>query len=134
MPRLRTQNRFISIKKDERYTRLAYKTKTGKNIWSSVVDYINKIQTGKKLTRRSLHHAVFDVDVANHLLKGGDVSTIDTYRILLTNTGFLEKADKPGEYVKAKDIPDTVTLTKLQKYCRCKDYRKWFIPFEEWIK
>jgi len=134
MPRPRSQNNFISIKKDDRYTRLRYKTKTGKPIWSSIVEYVNKIEIGKKLTRRSIHHAVFDVDIADHLLKCGDVSTIDTYRILLTNTGFLKKTDILGTYEKIKHIPDTATLTKLQKFSSCKDWRKWFVPFEEWIK
>lgn len=134
MPRPRSQNNFISIKKDDRYKRVKYKTKTGKNIWRSVVDYINNIENGKVLTRRSLHHGVFDVDVANHLLSGGDVSTIDTYRNLLMNTGFLKKTDTLGIYEKIKNIPDTATITKLQKFCSCKDWKKWFIPFEEWIK
>lgn len=124
MPKARKSRMYISIDQgDGTYRRGDYlQLYPEKSLWQTVVDFINSLPKDKEFSRKELHYAV------------GNASTVDSYRNLLCKTPYVETTKRPGRYIKKQNIPDKATLTKLKKFSSCKDYKKWFVPFEDWIK
>lgn len=136
MPKARKSGMYISIDQgDGTYRRGDYlQLYPEKSLWQTVVDFINSLPKDKEFSRKELHYAVYEYETAKHHLNKGDVSTVDSYRGLLCKTPYVETTKRPGRYIKKQNIPDEATLTKLRKFSSCKDYKKWFVPFEDWIK
>jgi hypothetical protein len=136
MPKSRKTGIYISIEQeDASYRRGDYlQLYPEKSLWQSVVDFINSLPDGTIFSRKELHYAVYEEETAKFHLKKGDMSTVDSYRGLLMKTPHLDKTKRPGRYIKKQQIPEEATLTKLKNFAKCKDYKKWFIPYEDWIK
>jgi len=135
MPIARRKSHFIVLKTKDGYVRTEHATiNPNKSLWKLVVEYINSLPVDHIFTRKELHYAVYNDDTAKWQLKKGDVSTVDNYRALLCKTPYVETTKRPGRYIKRHKIPEEATLTKLRNFAKCKDYKKWFIPYEDWIK
>lgn len=132
----RGQRNYLSVHTGNgNYKRVDYKKiEPKKNIFQLIVEFLNSLPDDHVFTRKEIHYAVYIKDTADGLLGRRSVTSVDNYRALLCKTPFIEPTKKPGRYRKKQQIPDHVTLTKLKKFASCKDYKKWFIPFEEWIK
>ena len=128
----RKVNQYIFVKKDNKYERETYKTIDGRQIWELVREYIHNIKVGQKFTRKELHEAVFSPEIANATMIKG-MSSVDNYRALFKKCFIVESTDKLGVYKKIRSFPEDVELKRIRQYASCKNFKKWFIPFEEWF-
>ena len=132
----RITHNWVSVEQENgRYKRVEFiKNDNSKTAWKALVDFVNSLSDDSIFTRKEIHHAVYPQEIADEFLRRRSVTTIDSYRALLCKTPYVERTDRPGEYRKIQHIPKEATMSKLRKFAGCKDYKKWFIPFEEWIK
>lgn len=116
-----------------RYKRVPYKTIDGRPAWTIVKEVIFNLEIGETISRRALHEKVFDVTIADSLLKRGSMSSVDSYRAIFTKCTIIKPTDKLGIYEKARHFPEKLTLQRAREYGYCNNYKKWFVPYEEWM-
>ncbi len=76
------------------------------NRFKELVNYINSIEEGKTLTRKSIKEAL-KIDE-----KRDAMTTIDTYRNMFTKAGYISWEDV-GVYKKVKQVGEDITWEKL---------------------
>ncbi len=111
--------------------RVIIKTRTNKSVWYLVKRFINKrVEIEEKFTRKDMLTYIYpDPDVYHYMRSNNN--TPDSYRHLLTQVKIVKTTDKPGVYIKLRDIPDKLTTPKLQEIAHDKSWKSWFIPLDE---
>ena len=106
-------------------------TRNHKSIWGLMKNYINKqVKIGNTLTRKNLLNYIYP-NCANII--GYSESSVDAYRWLLVKVKILKVTNKRGTFLKLRNVPNKLTLTKLRKVAADKSWREWFIPLDEKI-
>jgi len=100
-------------------------------LWSLTVTYINNVKINETFKRQELFNGIRNLKTRFFYQCVIHEPTIDTYRMWLTSSEFIEKTENPGVYKKLQDIPEDLTITKLRKYLYGDSWKKWFIPREE---
>jgi hypothetical protein len=75
--------------------------------WNKTVEYINQLPKDKFFRPIELKRFVYGEEDIK--------STVGSYINFLQQTKFIEKISK-GKYIRIKDIPDTLTTTKVYNY------------------
>ena len=106
-------------------------TRNRKPIWYLMKNYINKhIKIGNEVTRKNLLKYIYPK--CGNIIWNGETS-VDSYRWLLVKVEFLKVTNKQGTFLKLRNIPSELTLTKIRKVASDKSWREWFIPLDEKI-
>ena len=94
-------------------------------IWTLFKEYINSMPDGYDFTRQRLLNSVYTVNMKSYK------TTVDQYRNFLTRLGFIQLGEERGTYKKICDIPMRLTLPKIRKALKSRDWKEWFIPVHE---
>ena len=78
-----------------------------KNKFQKMIEYINSIPNGEIFARRSIK-VYLEIDINRD-----SMATIDTYRNMFTQAGYISRGKFYGSYIKNKDIPVEMTWEKL---------------------
>jgi len=105
------------------------RTHRGESIWSLLKNYINKIDINTIFNRTELLSCVY----VHEVVIGGITAcqtTVDQYKRYLVLAEIVESAGW-GKYKKLKNIPEHLSIKKLQKHVYNYDWRSWFILIED---
>jgi hypothetical protein len=78
-----------------------------KNKFQKLIEYINSMPDGEIFERRSIK-AYLEIDTNKD-----SMATIDTYRNMFTQAGYISRGNMYGSYIKNKNIPTDMTWEKL---------------------
>jgi hypothetical protein len=78
-----------------------------KNKFQKMIEYINSIPNGEIFARRSIK-VYLEIDINRD-----SMATIDTYRNMFTQAGYINKSKLRGDYVKIQNVPENMTWEKL---------------------
>lgn len=100
--------------------------------WSKFRDFVNASPLGSIITRQE---ALFHVYENKGNWKGySRQTTVDGYRLILTNLGILDKY-KRGQYKVNHHVREDVPLETLKRLAYPKrDWREWFVPKKDRMK
>ncbi len=80
-------------------------------LWEKIVDFINSKEVGTIIKRKEL------LELDGYNLEKGQTSsfnTVDSYRLILTNTSHLEKCKKNGWYKLINKVPNELSFNDLR--------------------
>lgn len=75
--------------------------------WGKTVQFINDLDKDESFRPKDLKKYVYEGKSSS--------STVGTYISFLNQTNYIERISK-GEYIRVKNIPNTLTTTKIYKY------------------
>jgi hypothetical protein len=104
------------------------RTHRGESIWSLLKNYVNGLDTNSIFNRNDLLSCVYVNEVVKPITSCQ--TTVDQYKRYLVLADVVESAGW-GEYRKLKNIPEHLSIKKLQKHVYSHDWRTWFIKIED---
>lgn len=128
----RTHGQYIPFETPyTRQKRVIIETRDKKPIWILIKNFINyRVKVGEEFTRSNMLKYIYpDPDVRWYMRKKNNAA--DSYRLLLNKVEIVKKTDNLGVYIKLRDIPNRLTLTRLRKIAADKSWKSWFVPFDE---
>lgn len=110
--------------------------KPKENLWEKFLNYFEKIEVGKKFSRSSMLSIIYGIDVKVLCLhsKSKKMTTVDNYRAILTKCGIVEATEKPGVYIKVRNLPHNIKYSHAVKAAYDTSWRKWFMTLEDLLK
>jgi len=96
-----------------------------KDKWNKLINYINKIKIGERITRRQLLKLIYN-DPCYRVSSYG--TTVDQYRRILGIMGILEIVDR-GVYKIKYHINPNSSVSEMKKAAYSRDWREWFHDF-----
>ena len=99
-----------------------------RTIWDQVKDFINEKQNGDIIIRKEIIQTIYveEFKIPHN--------TISSYLNCLNQVGIINHASKPGLYIKVRDIPIALTMSRLKEIAFDKSWKRWFITLEDRIK
>lgn len=100
------------------------------NKWQALKQYINSKPIGTIITRKEILKYLEKQKIANY------VTTIDTYRMLLSHVGILDRVMVGphvlfGSYKIAFHIKEKTTLSQIRKAANPNSWESWFYDIKE---
>jgi len=78
--------------------------------WQQVKKFFNSKEIGSEITRKEF---IEQLNLKNRINK---FTTVDSYRLCLTNCGFLKNTNQSGIYILVEKIPEDLSLTGASSY------------------
>jgi len=113
----------------DKYERLEIRTVADKPIWTLVKKFVNSLEENQVFNRLELFNGVYIRGVAEEMISRE--TAVDHYRKALCLTGIIEHVGF-GLYAKRKDVPISLTITKLKRVAYKETWKSWFMPPDEW--
>jgi len=99
------------------------------NQWQILKKYINKLEEGHLIERRTVLRFIY-INLGEKYLK---YTTIDNYLNYLKQANFL-KTESPGKYRLVRHIPENLSLEIIKKVVYEVKWMIWFADPEDWCK
>jgi len=105
------------------------RTHRGESIWSLMKNYINTMNINTTFNRTELLSSVYIHEVVIGGITACQTS-VDQYKRYLVLAEIVESVGW-GKYKKLKNIPEHLSIKKLQKHVYAHNWKTWFIKIED---
>jgi len=105
------------------YSQIAILRHPDKTLWETTKEFINRLRVDEKFKRKELLKYIYKINMSSF------ENTVDHYRLWLTHIKVIDHISC-GLYVKRKQIPKSLTTTKLKKLAYNQNWESWFTPHE----